>query len=216
MNKIEHYAAALIATTAWFGLGLQFYLIMFEPVVGDVPAGQRFINFFSYFTVLSNLIVAICLTAGLASPSSAVGRFFLRNSTRTAVAVYITVVGLVYTLALRSIWNPSGLALIADRTLHDVVPLLYLVYWLFLVGKSGLNWSGPVWWLIYPVAYITYSIMRGAIMGWYPYPFADVSQLGYPTALGNSALVIAAFFAIGMLFVSIGKVMSRTADDALG
>lgn len=127
MNKIEHYTAALIATTAWFGLGLQFYLIMFEPVVGDVPAGQRFINFFSYFTVLSNLIVAICLTAGLASPSSTVGRFFLRNSTRTAVAVYITVVGLVYTLALRSIWNPSGLVLIADRTLHDVVPLLYLL-----------------------------------------------------------------------------------------
>ncbi|MEJ7625002.1 MAG: Pr6Pr family membrane protein [Pyrinomonadaceae bacterium] len=215
MNKIERFAAALIASIAWFGLGLQFYLIMFDPI-GEVPAGQRFVNFFSYFTVLSNLIVAISLTARLVSPGSPIGQFFSRTNTRTAVAVYITVVGLVYTLVLRSIWNPSGLALIADRTLHDLVPVLYLLYWLALVGKNGLNWSGPLCWLVYPLLYMTYSIVRGAIMGWYPYPFVDVTQLGYPTALGNSALVVVAFFVIGILFVAIGKLMSRTANTAPG
>jgi len=216
MNKVERLAAALIASIAWLGLGLQFYLIMFDPVVGEVSAGQRFVNFFSYFTVLSNMIVAISLTASLVLPGSAIGQFFSQTSTRTAIAVYIAVVGLVYTLVLRSIWNPSGLALIADRTLHDVVPVLYLLYWLALVSKSGLNWSGPVWWLIYPIVYMTYSIVRGAIMGWYPYPFADVTQLGYPTALVNSALVVVGFFVIGILFVAIGKLKSRTANTAPG
>lgn len=212
-NKFERIAMTLIALVAWFGLFLQFYLIMFDPMDSTVPAGQRFVNYFSYFTVLTNLIVAISLTASFVSPASAVGQFSSRTSVRAAVAVYIAVVGLVYSLLLRSVWDPEGLSLVADRVLHDAVPILYVLYWFIFVGKAELNWSTPAKWLLYPLLYMAYSLIRGAFVGWYPYHFADAAQLGYQVAIRNAALVVVGFFVVGVIFVGIGKLMSRTANS---
>lgn len=175
---------------------------------------ERIVRFFSFFTILTNLIVALTTTGIAFFPNTKLGRFASRPSTQCAVAGYISIVGIVYSLFLRTVWDPRGWQAVADHVLHDAVPIAFVIYWFVLAPKSGINWTDPVNWLIYPLAYIAYSLIRGAIVAWYPYWFVDVTQLGYPTALTNTAFVALACAVIGFMYTGLAKLLSRTAISA--
>ncbi len=206
MSKL---VAGTIAVVGWLSLALQFVLAMNNPIEPEPGAVERFIRFFSYFTVLTNTIVAATLTAIAFFPNSKIGRSASRSSVQTAVAVYISIVGLVYSLFLRSVWDPAGWQAVADHALHDVVPVAYVLYWLIFSPKSGLTWAEPLKWLIYPLFYIAYSLARGAVAMWYPYWFVDITQLGYPQALTNTLFVLIAFVLVGFTYVSCARLFSR-------
>jgi len=139
--------------------------------------------------------------------------FLTRPGTMTAAAVYIFVVGLVYSLFLRHVWNPTGLNKVADAALHDVVPVLYVLYWLIFVPKKNLSWVQPFYWLIYPLAYFAYALVRGEITGKYPYWFADPTHLGYPRTFMNSALLLIGFLVLGEIAVTIGR-LYKSVEEA--
>lgn len=139
---------AVIAGLAWFALTLQTGLVVRTVVAAGQPPVTGIINTFSYFTILTNLLVAIVCTASLLHTSE--DTLFTRPSNLSAVAVYIFVVGLTYSLLLRSLWNPTGLQAVADTSLHDVTPILYMLFWIFFVAKGTLHWTQPVYWLAYP------------------------------------------------------------------
>lgn len=192
-------AAALLG---WIALILQFYLIL-RNREASVP--ETIIRYFSFFTVLTNMLAALCFSFLLLSPRSSFGIFFSRPATLTAIAVYMFVVGMIYNLILRSLWSPQGLQRIADELLHVVNPVCFLVFWIIYVSKSGLQWKYPFLWMIYPVMYVAYILFRGSFSGFYPYPFSDVSKLGYPVVLLNCLKTILAFFIISLTFVGMGK-----------
>ncbi len=133
------------------------------------------IAYLSFFTILTNLLVAVALTASL-WPRSRMGSFFSRPSLTAALAAYIATVGIIYSLLLREMWNPEGLQKSADILLHDVVPLLFVAGWLFAFSKARLPWKIVLPWLVYPLAYLGFALIRGALTGRYPYPFIDVQQ----------------------------------------
>ncbi|MEP6787998.1 MAG: Pr6Pr family membrane protein, partial [Acidobacteriota bacterium] len=139
---------------------------------------------------------------------------FTRPTVQAAVASYITIVGLVYSLFLRSVWEPEGWQAVADHALHDAIPLAAVIYWFGFAPKNGLTWLDPFKWLVYPAIYIAYSLIRGAIVGWYPYWFVDVTKLGYPTAFTNTAVVFAAFAIFGFIYLALSKLLSRTANPS--
>ncbi|MBX3281324.1 MAG: Pr6Pr family membrane protein [Acidobacteria bacterium] len=201
--------AGLIAIIGWAVIALEFYLTMAAPREPSVPANDRIIRFFSYFTILTNIVVAVTTTAIAFFPSTKIGRFFSRPGVQTAVAVYITIVGLVYSLLLRA--SLTGLWAVADHGVHDVVPIAYVVFWFICTPKSGLGWKDPIKWLSYPLAYVAYSLVHGAFTGWYPYWFVDISKLGYAVGLRNAAGVILGFVVVGLIFVAVGRAFSRTA-----
>ncbi len=98
--------------------------------------------------------------------------------------MYIAVVGLGYTLLLRHIWDPRGLEKVADVLLHDLIPLLYVLYWfLFRRKRKPLPCSSALVSLIWPTIYLIYSMIRGARIGTYSYPFLDPGDLGYSHVL---------------------------------
>jgi hypothetical protein len=198
--------AGIIALVCWFGLTLQFVLILTSDANQSLSVAERIIRFFSFFTILTNTIVAITTTVIAFFPNN---KFFSKASTQAAVASYITIVGLVYSLALRSVWDPQGWQAVADHTLHDVVPVMFVVYWLISAPKSGIAWIDPIKWLVYPVIYIVYSLARGAIVNWYPYWFINVGEVGYQTALTNTAFIMVAFIVIGFIFVAIARLLAR-------
>ncbi len=200
-----------IAVFGWLSLILQFVLAMTNAVEPEPGSLERFVRFFSYFTVSTNIIVAIMFTSITFLPTTKIGLFFARTTVRAAVTSYITIVGLIYSVFLRGVWAPEGWNTVADHALHDVVPILSILYWLLLAPKSGVTWSHSVKWLIYPIIYTSYSLIRGAFVMWYPYWFVDVTKLGYPAALTNTALVIIAFLIIGLIFVGISKILAHTA-----
>ena len=209
--------AGIIAIVGWFALALQFYLILTVPENQSLAIAERIVRFFSFFTILTNLIVALTTSAIAFIPASRLGRFAVRSTTQAAVGVYIAIVGVVYSLFLRAVWDPVGWQAVVDHLLHDAVPLAFIIYWILYAPKTGISWMTPVYWLAYPIAYVVYSLTRGAITGWYPYWFVDVTQLGYPTALTNTAVVLLAFLVTGFLFVTLARQFSRgTPEPSVG
>jgi hypothetical protein len=164
--------------------------------------------YLSFFTILTNLLIAIALTSSL-TPKSRMGGFFTRPAVTSALTAYIATVGIVYSLMLRDLWNPEGLEKAADILLHDVVPLLFVSGWLFLFRKARLPWRDVLLWLVYPLAYLCCALTRGALTGRYPYPFIDAGKLGYSSTLGNVAVLLVAFAILCLVIVAIGRWAER-------
>lgn len=191
-------SALLVAAVAWLAVGFQWYL-----------TEESLTNFFSYFTILCNLLIAVTLTCATLLPGSGVGQYFSRVSVQTAVALYIFIVGLVYNLVLRGIWQFTGLQLLVDNVLHVVTPILYLLYWFLFVPKGRLHWRDSLDWVYFPLAYLVYSLIRGPMVHWYPYPFLNAGKLGYPAVFLNITVILVAFFVAGFVLIAINKALGK-------
>ncbi|MGN6617468.1 MAG: Pr6Pr family membrane protein [Ilyomonas sp.] len=206
----QRYAAAFIAAMCWFALVIQFWLIL-DSVSGAEASILAIVRYFSFFTILTNLAVAISCTAKVFSPYS----FFARNDIIAALTVYILIVGIVYNIFLRSLWQPQGWQLLADILLHDATPLLYFLFWLFFISKEGLKWKFAFMWLLYPFVYIIYIFLRGAILVEYPYPFIDINQIGYQRFIVNSFGLLFAFVIASLLIIAIGKILDKRSSKTV-
>ena len=206
----RHRLITLAATLGWAGLSIQLYLIFIARLSVEASLLGGLVSFFSYFTVLTNTLVATVLTCAVTSRESAARRWLLQPWVSSGVTVSIVVVGLAYSLLLRHLWHPEGWQFIADELLHDVMPLVFLGYWWFCVPKGTLRlWHLPVW-LIYPLVYFAYALLRGNLLGAYAYPFIDVAVLGYPQVFINAGGILAGFVGIGLAVIGLDHWRSRT------
>jgi hypothetical protein len=149
-----------IAIVAWLALILQLYISIKNTETNGLTPLVATWNFFSYFTVLTNLMIALCLSFNLLSPSSSTGRFFSKPTTIAAIALYIFIVGLTYNAILRFIREPAGLQKWVDEALHVAVPVFFVLFWLLFAPKGTLKWSHPFRWLVYPAVYLIYALLR--------------------------------------------------------
>ncbi|MFZ4059490.1 MAG: Pr6Pr family membrane protein [Ferruginibacter sp.] len=199
MNKLSAIAGTFIG---WLALIGQLYLSIENRTTSLLEA---IVRFFSYFTIQSNLLVTICFTVIAFGVNASKEKFFSKPTVQSAIVVYIIIVGLVYNLILRSLWNPQGLQYWLDQLLHTVVPIAFVVYWTVFINKQMIGWKVIPSWLIYPSAYCIYTLIRGAFVGFYPYPFLDVKQLGYSTVLFNIGGLILLFIFFCSLIVLIAQ-----------
>jgi hypothetical protein len=208
-------SAAAIALLGWYALLLQLYVVIVTARATGTSITTAVANHFSFFTILTNLLVALLLTLSLKKTPSRISAFAGRPTVQSAAAVYIAIVGIVYALALRNLWAPEGLQKIADVLLHDAIPVLYVVYWLIFVrkGKNNLPLSHLPEWLVYPALYLVYSLFRGAVTGIYLYPFIDVGELGYARVALNALVLLFAFLGASLLLLLIGRWMPLRDDS---
>jgi hypothetical protein len=197
------YLLIIGAIIGWFAVTAQLYLILFNRVAS---IEETIVRFFSFFTVLTNLLVAIYFTVSWLTPNSGLGHFFARPGVFTATAVYIVIVGLVYQLILRGIWHPTGLQRLVDELLHSVMPLYFLIYWFTGLAPKTVHWRQQFSWLIYPLVYLIFILLRGAVANYYPYPFVDVMQLGYNQVLMNCTVLLLVFSGISALMIWINRI----------
>lgn len=214
LSPTKKMVMAVITIITWLALALQFYLSLKTVSSTGFSNAKTIINFFSYFTILSNLLVAVSLTASLFSPSSFLGAFFSKISVQSAIAVYIFIVGLVYNLVLRNVWEPKGWQLVADNLLHVIVPLFYVLFWALFTPKNKLQWAHIIPWLIFPALYLAYSLIRGLVANWYPYPFLHAGELGYGKVAINSLLVLVAFIIVGLGMIAVNRQGKEDADPS--
>lgn len=186
----------------WFALIAQLYLIILNRTTS---VAEVIVRYFTFYTILTNVLVALCFTFLWLRPLSRGGKFFSRAGVATALVIYITVVGITYNIVLRPLWNPEGLQKIVDELLHSVIPVLYIVYWFLSVRKNQLQWKDILPWLVFPLVYLIVIMVLGSFSGYYPYPFVDVVKLGYQAVLINSFYVTLAFLFFSVLFVGIAK-----------
>ena len=197
---------SVLALLGWFAVIGQFYIIIASKAA---PLGELIVRFFGYFTITTNILVAVCCTVIVAAATLGPGNFFYRQSTLAAIAVYIVVVGLTYNTLLRFLWKPQGLQWVVDELLHSVIPVMYLLYWLVAVPKDQLQWK-YVWpWLIYPLIYTIFMFIRGALSGFYPYPFIDIGKIGLTRGTINTIGLAGLFAFLSLLFIGIGKLNNK-------
>ncbi len=196
-------AAALVG---WAALALQLALSIGLATTGGRSVGWGVFMYLGFFTITTNILVALALTSAASGARAGFWRFFRRPGVASAIAANIAVVGLVYFFVLRHIWAPQGLLWLCDVLLHYAMPTLFLVYWWLAVPARGLRWRGiPHWW-IYPLGYLVYAMVRGAVAGVYPYPFIDVGSLGYGRTAVNAVGVLLGFSIVAALLVAAGRV----------
>ncbi len=170
--------AGVLAGIGWAGLAIQFYL-MVRAGLSQRQIVLAILNYFSYFTILTNLLIASILTISAWPPALDRETELVGLRIAAGAVVYILVVGLIYVVALRRLWNPTGLQWVADLIVHYVMPIGYPIFWITLMRRSFLRWRKIVLWLAYPLAFVFITEVRGACSGWYPYPFLDAGSLGY-------------------------------------
>jgi hypothetical protein len=194
LPKIEQARVWFGATAAIVAAGLVIQLLVVATAShsrwGSIPA--RLFNVLCYFTIESNLIVGVtCLLLAmrLDRPSAAFRVF------RLIGLVGILITGIVYHVAIAKLVEFDGWALVADQLTHTVVPVMAVVGW-FMYGPRGqTSWPVIRLVLLYPIAYISFTLVRGRIVDFYPYHFIDVASLGYGKVAANGAWIALLFVA---------------------
>ena len=128
---------------------------------------------------------------------------------RTAILTYIIIVAVIYHYLLAKLWNPQGWQLLADTIQHVVTPALYVIDWVLFVPKGTIRWKSAFAWLLYPLGYAVYSLIHGAVTGFYPYPFINVGELGYDKMFLNMGVLVLVFFGLGLALIGIDRRMGR-------
>lgn len=203
-NKFRIICAAF----AWAVILGQYIVLIGEKTFGGL-AGTT-LAYFGFFTVTTNILVALAFSVPLLKPNTGIRRFFERQSVRAAIALYILVVAVIYYAVLAANHNPEGISALLNIGLHFVLPVLYIVDWLIFAPKGSMSYRHVPYWTAYPIAYGLFNLIRGQITGFYPYPFLDISTLGF-SAVSLNMLGFTLFYAIGgVVFIGLGRILSRS------
>jgi hypothetical protein len=197
-------AAAIVAAI----VGQLIVSITFWHTAGLTSVAIQITNFFSFFTIDSNVLAAVVALIGavvLFRTTGADPRWY--SGIRLAAVTYMATTGIVYNLLLRGIQLPQGATLgWSNEVLHLVAPLYLFIDWLFAPGRRPLE-SKSVWpVLIFPFVWGIYTLIRGPLTYdgilknpyWYPYPFMN------PNTAAEGYFTVA--FYIVMIALVIGVV----------
>lgn len=160
-----------------------------------VESGFNAVNFFSYFTNLSNLLAASVLLIGAARSFGSRPPTPLWDQLRFMSVVNMLIVGVVFALLLRNVDLGSLLPWI-NVLLHYVMPVAVLVDWIVDPPATRLGRAQLLRVLIVPILYLAYVLLRGGVTGWYPYPFLNSANVGGYGGVSLYAFGIATVFGL--------------------
>ncbi|WP_431877351.1 Pr6Pr family membrane protein [Amycolatopsis sacchari] len=200
---------------SWFGLtalavaaGIVVQLVVTAGDTGGLfpSTAARVANVFCYFTILSNLLVGGTSLLLALDPDRKSTVF---RTLRLDGVLAIAVTGVVYHVALAGLVELSPAGAVADQLLHTVSPILGVLGWL-LFGPHGTLGPRIVWWsLAYPLLWLAFTLVRGAITGFYPYPFLEADELGYPRVALNCVVIAVLFLALAAAAMLLDRRLPR-------
>ncbi|XVV06615.1 Pr6Pr family membrane protein [Actinosynnema sp. CA-248983] len=203
-SRWSHAAIALVVLAS---LGIQLVLIFTGGA--DANSGQttgglglRLWRLFSYFTIQSNLFVLVTALLLVRRPA--------RDGTvwrvvRLDALLGILITGLVFETILAPLVHLTGAAVLATIGLHYISPWAFIAAWLLFGPRPRITWGTVAAAFVWPVAWLVYIFTQGAFTRWYPYPFLDVTRLGFGEALRNALLVVAVAVVFAVLFKLVDR-----------
>lgn len=186
MSETTHRALRLaLASLLTVALFARFAIAMSRAELGVV-------DFFGLFTVVSSVLAVVMLAMLARRPErSSSLRFSLF---RGAVTVYMSVVAIIYPVLMAQTGGvPAAGEPWVEWTLYIVAPVGVVLDWILHAPAVDLPQSAMATWLALPAVYLTYTLGRGAAVGWYPYPFLDPAETGGYTGVTlwvSGALVV--------------------------
>jgi len=203
---VVRIAAAAAGIAAIVGQLITTYNVW--TALGIQNRGALFVNFFSFFTIDSNVAAVVVFAVGalLLIRNQSDPRWFALL--RASAVTYMTVTLVVYNLLLRGIELPQGTTLAwSNEILHVVAPLLIVLDWFFAPGRRRLEWKDLRVIIAFPIVWVIYTLIRGPLAynetahkpTWYPYPFLDpsLSPEGYWSVLFYVILIAGAIIGTG-------------------
>jgi hypothetical protein len=166
------------------------------------PVATRLVRLFSFFTIQSNLFVlgtSIALFLNIRRD----GRVW--RVLRMDALLGIIITGLVYETILAPLVHLEGWALVATIGFHYISPWATLIGWLVFGPRPRIGWGVMAAAFIWPLLWLVYTFVHGAVTGWYPYPFLDVNTIGFAASVRNSAVVLA----IGIVIAAVLTLLDR-------
>jgi hypothetical protein len=202
MSRFARPWHLLTAAVTIFAIVFQLWLALsgHRTLVTEGQPSTRttLVRFFSYFTILSNLLVAITTTS-LALGKDRDSRLW--RVLRTDAIVGIALTAIVHWFFLRPLLDLHGNDYLADKLLHVIVPALAVIGWVVFGPRARIQRSDLLPSALYPALYMVWTLIHGAATSWYPYPFTDVGEHGYPVVLLNACGVIALIAALGAVML---------------
>ena len=218
--------ARVRAARIWFGaiaavvaIALTIQLTLIFTGGQDVNSGAstqgeslatRLVSLFSFFTIQSNLFV-LGTSLALALNIWRDGRVW--RVLRLDALLGIIITGLVYETVLARLVHPEGWALVATIGFHYISPWATLIGWLLFGPRQRMSWRTCVLAFLWPVAWLVYTFVHGAITGWYPYPFLDVTTIGFADSLRNSLVVLLIGVVIAVALTLLDKRLPALVHD---
>ncbi|RVD59387.1 hypothetical protein EN828_10830 [Mesorhizobium sp. M2D.F.Ca.ET.185.01.1.1] len=191
------------------GLVLQAAITIPAAMAAGRSLLSSIVFLFSFFTILTN-IAAVMVHASLLSPAGyAWFPAFASQRLRAGIAVAITLVFVVYVTVLSKLWQPQGLFLLCDILLHYVTPFIFVTWWLIAGADGSTRWRDISWWMVYPLAYLAYALIRAPFAGEVPYPFLDVAKNGAASVAISASGVTALFIGLSVLAVLVDHGIGR-------
>ncbi|MCW2643024.1 MAG: Integral rane protein [Dactylosporangium sp.] len=212
----DRWARVWFGSTALVGfvaLTVQLTMSASYPYPHLTSVAGRVTNELFFFTIQSNLIIAVTtlLLAIRLTRTSPAFRVF-----RLAGIVGIAITALVYHGVLAGLMHLTGWWVITDQLLHTVVPAMAILGWLLFGPRRLTSWKFALLSLAYPALWLAVTLIRGPLVNWYPYPFVDVSHLGYPRVGLNSLVIAVLFLVIAAAVAGVDGRLTRRSDRADG
>jgi hypothetical protein len=192
---------AVIAACRAFVAGLAVVAIVVQLVSLAGKGTLNPVNYFSYFTIDSNLIAAGVLLVSATRPG--VSTFGL-DMVRGAAVVYMSITGIVFTLLLSNTDVDTAIRWV-NTVVHEFMPLAMLADWLTTPPAPRLTLRQGMLWLSFPLVWIVYTIIRGAIVNQYPYPFLDPANGGYASVAVYCVAILIAMLVVSALVVTLAN-----------
>jgi hypothetical protein len=155
---------------------------------------DRVFNVFAYFTIQSNLLLGGTTLMLALQPDRPQSTLF--KTLRLNGVLCIAVTGIVYHVVLAPLDDPHGWAAVANFLLHTAAPVVGVLGWLLFGPRGVIDPRIALWSIVYPVLWIAFTLIRGEFVGFYPYDFVNVTDLGYGRVLLNCLLVAVLFLAL--------------------
>lgn len=181
---------------------LFFALLPIGTIAYDLAQGNyNILNYFSLFTILSNVIASfVFFYLALVGNGNKNG---VIDSMRGATTAYLLVSAIVYFLLLKNL--PSSALPWVNTVFHKIMPIVFIVDWFVLSQRKHLNLSESFKWLVPPVLYLGYVLVRGRIVNWYPYPFLDPVNNGYISVFFYSFVIATAGLLLSAFLIVLGN-----------
>jgi FAR-17a/AIG1-like protein len=192
-----------VARLAFAGFDIAAMCVAVNATTGSL------VNFFSFFTIESNLLaIVVLLVGGAVDPQSQRWAYV-----RGAATLYMVITGIIYAALLAN--QEVGLTEAwVDSAMHQVTPAVLLADWVCFPPWPRATYRAALAWLAFPLVYLAYSLSRGAAVDWYPYPFLDPRRPGGYGRVAAFAVVLALVMALLAVAVNaVGRKRAATADD---
>lgn len=204
MNK----RLALITFRLAFGF-LDLVAIVYQVIYLSQHRALNLVNFFSYFTILSNVFATFVLIIGALYLLRKRKPSHIEDTIRSATVLYMAVTGIVFAVLLSG-QNLGLLTPWVNDVLHKIMPIVVVADWLYQPARSKLKMKQVPALLIFPIAFLVYSLIRGPIVNWYPYLFLNPSKSGgYAGVAGYCVGILVLFFVLSWLLIYSGNKLKR-------